>query len=265
MDGFTQGNAESRRTTASLENAEAFTIKAYVVVGRVRPTSDNRGIITQIGSRRTTMRAFLLAACLAYSPACFAGTALYVATSGNDAWSGRLAEPNPRKTDGPLTTLDGCRDEIRAMKKAAALPPGGVTVFVRAGRFGLQKAFHLAAEDSGTEASPIVDRAIRVKRRSSAAAERSRAFNRTAARSSRPTSPHRAFKGSTSASSIMAASGSNSHASELRPGQSAWRRLRLRGRPAGEHVHELAQRRQASHSLQGVRRGLHGIVWKMRR
>ncbi|MFN3422083.1 MAG: hypothetical protein ACK40X_10215, partial [Armatimonadota bacterium] len=31
--------------------------------------------------------------------------AFYVATSGNDAWSGRLASPNRKKTDGPFATL----------------------------------------------------------------------------------------------------------------------------------------------------------------
>jgi hypothetical protein len=33
-------------------------------------------------------------------------TDFYVATNGNDAWSGRLAEPNAEKTDGPFATLE---------------------------------------------------------------------------------------------------------------------------------------------------------------
>jgi hypothetical protein len=33
-------------------------------------------------------------------------TVFYVATNGNDAWSGRLAEPNAGKTDGPFATLE---------------------------------------------------------------------------------------------------------------------------------------------------------------
>ena len=38
---------------------------------------------------------------------------LYVATKGNDAWSGRLAAPNADHTDGPLASLDRARDAIR--------------------------------------------------------------------------------------------------------------------------------------------------------
>ncbi len=30
---------------------------------------------------------------------------LYVATNGNDAWSGRLAGPNTAATDGPVRTI----------------------------------------------------------------------------------------------------------------------------------------------------------------
>ena len=33
------------------------------------------------------------------------GLQLYVATNGNDAWSGKLPEPNADGTDGPLATL----------------------------------------------------------------------------------------------------------------------------------------------------------------
>jgi len=33
-------------------------------------------------------------------------TAFYVATNGNDAWSGRLAEPNADKTVGPFATAE---------------------------------------------------------------------------------------------------------------------------------------------------------------
>ena len=41
---------------------------------------------------------------------------LHVAPGGNDAWSGRLAEPNAGKTDGPLATLAGARDAVRKLK-----------------------------------------------------------------------------------------------------------------------------------------------------
>ncbi len=88
-----------------------------------------------------------------------AATELYVAIGGSDSWSGRLAEPNAEQTDGPLASLAQARDAIRAMKKAGGLPPGGVTVFVRAGLYELAETLELAAQDSGTEAAPVVYRA----------------------------------------------------------------------------------------------------------
>ncbi|MFA6561321.1 MAG: right-handed parallel beta-helix repeat-containing protein [Verrucomicrobiia bacterium] len=85
----------------------------------------------------------------------------YVATCGNDAWSGRLAKPNGGKSDGPFATIERARDAIRAMKRDGGLPKGGVVVEVLAGRYELAKPVELAAEDSGTAESPIVYRARR--------------------------------------------------------------------------------------------------------
>ena len=46
---------------------------------------------------------------------------LYVAPNGNDAWSGRHAEPGDH--DGPLATLERARDEIRRLKSKAPCRP----------------------------------------------------------------------------------------------------------------------------------------------
>ena len=45
----------------------------------------------------------------------------YVATDGNDAWSGTLASPNAEKSDGPFATLQRARDAVRAKGRRA--PP----------------------------------------------------------------------------------------------------------------------------------------------
>ena len=45
---------------------------------------------------------------------------LYVATDGNDAWSGTLKAPNAIGTDGPFATLARVRDAIRALKAKGA-------------------------------------------------------------------------------------------------------------------------------------------------
>ena len=86
---------------------------------------------------------------------------VYVATNGNDAWSGALAEPNAAKTDGPFATLDRARGEIRKMKNAGPLPAGGVTVWVRGGLYEMAETLTFEPEDSGTEAAPIVYRAYK--------------------------------------------------------------------------------------------------------
>ena len=56
---------------------------------------------------------------------------LYVATNGNDAWSGRLSAPNAEKTDGPFATLERARDELRKLKASGALSGNGASVVVR--------------------------------------------------------------------------------------------------------------------------------------
>ena len=49
--------------------------------------------------------------------------AFYVATDGNDDWSGTLPAPNEAGTDGPFATLARARDAIRALKQEGpALP-----------------------------------------------------------------------------------------------------------------------------------------------
>ena len=87
------------------------------------------------------------------------GLDIYVATNGNDAWSGALAEPNAAKTDGPFATVERARDEIRKIKKQGGLPEGGVVVEVLGGRYELARPISLTAEDSGTAESPIIYRA----------------------------------------------------------------------------------------------------------
>ncbi len=86
-------------------------------------------------------------------------TVLYVATDGNDAWSGTVPEANAGKTDGPFATLERARDAVRELKKQGGLPEGGVAVELRGGRYERGQTFELDADDSGTEASPVVYRA----------------------------------------------------------------------------------------------------------
>jgi hypothetical protein len=83
---------------------------------------------------------------------------LYVATNGNDAWSGRLAAVNADKSDGPLATVQGARDKLRAWRKAGGAVQPRV-VQVQGGTYELAQALEFSAEDSGTAAAPVVYRA----------------------------------------------------------------------------------------------------------
>jgi parallel beta-helix repeat protein len=80
---------------------------------------------------------------------------LYVATDGNDSWSGRPAAPNDKGTDGPFRTLVRARDAIREIKKNGAALSGPLTVRVRGGTYSLGEPFQLTKDDSGTREHPI--------------------------------------------------------------------------------------------------------------
>ena len=84
---------------------------------------------------------------------------LFVATDGNDNWSGRIAAPNTDKSDGPFATLERARDEIRILKQAGEMPDGGMTVEVRGGVYQREQPFVLSGEDSGSNDAPITYRA----------------------------------------------------------------------------------------------------------
>ena len=80
-------------------------------------------------------------------------TYLYVATDGDDTWSGRIDAPNATRDDGPLATLVAARDAIRRMRADGSRTP--VTVWVQGGTYALGETFVLTPEDSGSAAAPI--------------------------------------------------------------------------------------------------------------
>jgi len=73
---------------------------------------------------------------------------LYVSPQGDDAWSGRLAEPNNEGTDGPVATICRARDIVRERKQSGRLT-GAITVWVRGGRYALKEPITFGPEDSG--------------------------------------------------------------------------------------------------------------------
>jgi hypothetical protein len=79
---------------------------------------------------------------------------LYVSPDGSDSWSGKLAQPNGARTDGPLASLAGARDTIRRLKSQQQVTES-VQVIVADGTYTLTEPFVLAPQDSGTKANPI--------------------------------------------------------------------------------------------------------------
>ena len=79
------------------------------------------------------------------------GMVFYVSRAGNDAWSGKLAEPNDAGTDGPFATLAHARDAVRAMQPLRK----PVTVYVRDGFYTLTAPLVFLPEDSGTAKAPV--------------------------------------------------------------------------------------------------------------
>ena len=77
----------------------------------------------------------------------------YVATNGNDSWSGTLPVPNASKTDGPFATFDRARAQVQSLISAGAQP---LTVQFRAGTYSLSKTEEFTAADSGTANAPII-------------------------------------------------------------------------------------------------------------
>lgn len=73
----------------------------------------------------------------------------FVATNGNDSWSGTLAEPNSAGTDGPFATIGRAQ---RAVRQTKGKP---VMVLIRGGVYRLSEPVIFRPEDSGSGECPV--------------------------------------------------------------------------------------------------------------
>ncbi len=110
-------------------------------------------------------KSFVLFSLSLASAVSLADTVLYVAPNGNDAWSGNLQAPNRSGSDGPKSTLEGARDEIRLRRIKGILrdprfpsrgDAGAITVYVQPGSYPRTQAFTLDDRDQGAAAGPVV-------------------------------------------------------------------------------------------------------------
>ena len=77
---------------------------------------------------------------------------LYVATNGNDGWSGRLAQARTDGADGPLRTPAAALRAARQVRREAVNAPDEITILFREGRYELTQPMVLTPEDSGASA-----------------------------------------------------------------------------------------------------------------
>lgn len=80
---------------------------------------------------------------------------LFVATNGNDVWTGTLSAPNPDRSDGPLATPAVARDRARTLRDKIPRP-GQIVIRIRGGTYELREPLTLGVEDSGADGLEIV-------------------------------------------------------------------------------------------------------------
>jgi hypothetical protein len=77
----------------------------------------------------------------------------YVSTLGNDGWTGKLAEPNASKTDGPFATIHRAKNAVRLMKKNCYR---NIYVLIRGGEYQLSETEIFTPADSHYDSYQIV-------------------------------------------------------------------------------------------------------------
>ncbi len=78
----------------------------------------------------------------------------FLSPTGNDAWSGRIANPNADRSDGPFATLDRARVAVRQARAEA--PSGTIRVALRGGTYRLTSAVTFTLEDCAGETGKTV-------------------------------------------------------------------------------------------------------------
>ena len=114
-------------------------------------------------SWRDEMNVVLLGCALLVSVAASAAAQqadLYVSTAGNDAWSGRFAEPANGGSGGPVATLQRAKQLVAEIRRREPARDRPVVVAVRGGTYHLDQPLTFGPDDSGTEKSPTIYQAF---------------------------------------------------------------------------------------------------------
>lgn len=81
---------------------------------------------------------------------------LHVAPNGSDRWSGNLAAPNRKRTDGPLATIEAAQRAVRRLKGRTGLTEP-VTVYVHGGTYVLDRPLVFDHRDGGSPSRRLKD------------------------------------------------------------------------------------------------------------
>ena len=69
----------------------------------------------------------------------------YVATDGQDSWSGTLSAPNSDRTDGPFATCARSQVAVREKREGESVP---CTALIRGGIYRLERPIHLVFDQA---------------------------------------------------------------------------------------------------------------------
>ena len=141
---YSDGSTQNLTSAASWSTSASNTATANA--GLVTGIADGTATITASEAGITSAAATVQVG----TPADF-----YVATNGNDSWSGTLFTPNSGNTDGPFATIAKAQSAVQSLIKNSAGRTNPVAVLVRQGTFFGQSLTFTSA-DSGTSTLGVV-------------------------------------------------------------------------------------------------------------
>ena len=80
----------------------------------------------------------------------------YIATDGNDSWSGTLSAPNSKGTDGPFVTISRAQLAVQGILQNPKGRTTPIQVMVRAGTYYVTRPLSFTTADSGTSTLQVI-------------------------------------------------------------------------------------------------------------
>jgi hypothetical protein len=80
----------------------------------------------------------------------------YIATNGNDTWSGTLASPNSSNTDGPFATISRAQQAVHGILQSPQGRTNPIIVLLRSGTYFVSQPLSFSASDSGSSTLGVV-------------------------------------------------------------------------------------------------------------